>query len=218
MTTGLTYSQYVTQIATLAVVEETDPAFVTKKTCCACGEAKDVAAFNKLSESKDGLAYACRECTRVKMAAWRKANPDRDRAAKSRWAEANAEKIAEKGKRYYAENKEKHKAACKNWADRNKPLIAQRFARRRAAKRNATPSWLSAIEAAQIQEIYDVAAALSVQTGVTHHVDHIHPLQGRGFMGLHVPWNLRVIPASENHRKLNKLPAEDAHMGWGVDR
>lgn len=29
MTTGLTYSQYVTQIATLAVVSETDPAFVT---------------------------------------------------------------------------------------------------------------------------------------------------------------------------------------------
>ncbi len=29
MTTGLTYSQYVTQIATLAVVEETDPAYVT---------------------------------------------------------------------------------------------------------------------------------------------------------------------------------------------
>jgi hypothetical protein len=29
MTTGLTYSQYVTQIATLAVVAETDPAFVT---------------------------------------------------------------------------------------------------------------------------------------------------------------------------------------------
>jgi hypothetical protein len=29
MTTGLTYSQYVTQIATMAVVEPTDPAFVT---------------------------------------------------------------------------------------------------------------------------------------------------------------------------------------------
>lgn len=29
MTTGLTYNQYVTQIATLAVVSETDPAFVT---------------------------------------------------------------------------------------------------------------------------------------------------------------------------------------------
>lgn len=29
MTTGLTYSQYVTQIATLAVVEETNPAFIT---------------------------------------------------------------------------------------------------------------------------------------------------------------------------------------------
>ena len=29
MTTGLTYSQYVTQIATMAVVEETDPAYVT---------------------------------------------------------------------------------------------------------------------------------------------------------------------------------------------
>ena len=214
MTTGLTYSQYVTQIATLAVVDENDPAFQTVKTCCKCEEAKPLSAFNKLAEAKDGLAYACRDCTRHKMTAWRASNKDRDRASKRKWAAANTEKIAAKSKRYYAENAEKHKAACRKWANRNAPLVAARFARRRATKRNATPEWLTAIELAQIQEVYDVAAALSVQTGFKHHVDHIHPLQGRGFNGLHVPWNLRVIPATDNHKKLNKLPLEDAHMAW----
>lgn len=216
MTTGLTYTQYVTQIATMAVVEETNPAFLTKKTCRVCREAKDTVAFNKLSEAKDGLAYACRECTRAKAAAWRNANPDRDRAAKKRWAAVNADKIAEKGRRYYAENADKHKASCRKWAERNAPLVTARYARRRAMKRNATPEWLTAIDMALIQEFYDVAAAISMQTGIKHHVDHIHPLQGRGFNGLHVPWNLRVIPATDNHQKLNKLPPEDAYMAWGA--
>lgn len=199
------------------------------KTCCKCEVAKPLIAFGRLSEAKDGLTYACLDCTRAKMKAWRLANRDRDRAAKNRWAEENRDKLKEKSHRYYAENRDKHQTACKRWADKNrekrrgytykwvgqnKAIKYAWNAKRRAAKLNAMPSWLSAIELAQIQEMYDVAIAKTTQTGIEHHVDHIHPLQGDGFNGLHVPWNLRVIPAFDNLSKHNRLPSEDAHLSW----
>jgi 5-methylcytosine-specific restriction endonuclease McrA len=180
--------------------------------------AKPFDAFGRLSDAKDGLTYACLDCTRAKMKAWRAANGDRDRAAKNRWAEENRDKIKEKSQRYYAKNREKHKSACDKWAKANPQSVLIRQAKRRASKRNAMPIWLTAIQIAQIQEMYDVAIAKSVQTGIDHHVDHIHPLQGKGFNGLHVPWNLRVIPAHENQVKSNNLPAEEMHLAWGVQQ
>lgn len=200
------------------------------KQCCRCKAEKPLIAFGRLSEAKDGLTYACLDCTRQKMAHWRANNCDRDRKAKNEWAAKNKEKLKAKGKRYYAENTEKHRIACNRWAKNNpekrrqsvyswvKKNIPTKYAwnaRRRAAKLNATPFWLTAIHHAQIQEMYDVAYACTVQTGIQHHVDHIHPLQGDGFTGLHVPWNLRVISAHENMRKHNHLPFEDRHMAWG---
>ena len=78
----------------------------------------------------------------------------------------------------------------------------------------STPKWLTAIQLAQIQEFYDISEAVSVQTGIKHHVDHIHPLMGSNFNGLHVPWNLRVITAFDNISKKNKIPNEEHHIFW----
>lgn len=200
------------------------------KQCCRCKTEKPLNAFGRLSEAKDGLTYACLDCTRKKMADWRTKNRDRDREAKNKWASENKEKLQAKSKRYYAENTAKHKAACDHWSKnnlekrrksvyswvkRNKPTKYAWNAFRRAQKINATPQWLTAIHYAQIQEMYDVAFACTVQTGVQHHVDHIYPLQGDGFTGLHVPWNLNVIPAYKNLSKHNLFPSEDQHMAWG---
>lgn len=57
----------------------------------------------------------------------------------------------------------------------------------------------------KIKEIYKQAKKLSKETGIEYHVDHIAPLQGELICGLHVEWNLEIIPATENLKKSNKF-------------
>jgi hypothetical protein len=59
-----------------------------------------------------------------------------------------------------------------------------------------------------MREIYKERIRLSEETGIPHHVDHVWPLQGDIVKGLHVPQNLRVIPATDNVRKHNNLTPE----------
>ena len=79
----------------------------------------------------------------------------------------------------------------------------------RRIKRSCTsvapvPNWLNSNQKQNINKKYKKCKDLVKQTGKPHHVDHIVPLHGEIVCGLHVPWNLRVIPEKENLRKTNK--------------
>lgn len=61
-----------------------------------------------------------------------------------------------------------------------------------------------------IRAAYELADAMTRETGRLHVVDHIIPLQGREVSGLHVETNLRVIEHRENAVKHNSWESR----GW----
>lgn len=210
------------------------------KTCSKCGETKSLKDFGKDSARKDGLRAYCRMCNSKSAQEWYRKNPEkaaqtskayaqktfsRRKEYSRQWQMHNKEHLREYNKLKHLENRETIIARVKEWSianrdkvRRNKAKYKKRYpaksnadgAARRAARLKATPPWLTAIQRAQIAEFYEVATARSVQTGVEHHVDHIHPLRGENFRGLHVPWNLQVITGVENSRKKNQLVGDGA--------
>jgi hypothetical protein len=77
--------------------------------------------------------------------------------------------------------------------------------KRYTAKKQRLPIWLTKENELQIKAMYTLASSLNKSTGVQWHVDHIIPLQGKNVSGLHVPWNLQILPASINRSKGNKF-------------
>ena len=82
---------------------------------------------------------------------------------------------------------------------------------RNEKKKHATPTWLTEEQKAKTRDIYSRSKNKTIETGIKHNVDHIVPLNGKNMCGLHVPDNLRVIPAKENFKKTNKYFEDD---GW----
>lgn len=74
-------------------------------------------------------------------------------------------------------------------------------AARRSGLSKATPSWC---DRKAVKDIYTESMRLTESTGIPHEVDHIVPLRGKNVSGLHVPWNLKPIPAVENAKKSNR--------------
>jgi 5-methylcytosine-specific restriction endonuclease McrA len=73
--------------------------------------------------------------------------------------------------------------------------------RYRAKKFGEAPV-LTPEEHQRILLIYQECARITEETGISHHVDHIHPIS-KG--GKHHPDNLQILTATENIRKGNKL-------------
>lgn len=69
---------------------------------------------------------------------------------------------------------------------------------------HATPPWLTKEHWAAMDRIYAKARHMTRTMGILYAVDHKHPINGKTISGLHVPWNLQILPQAENARKSNR--------------
>ena len=106
----------------------------------------------------------------------------------------------------YTKWKQENRAEVQaNYMKKHKGTINARTRAYQASKQNRTPKWLSDFDKLKIKCLYQLSVMYSEESGRKWHVDHVIPLNGKEVCGLHVPWNLQVIPASENVRKSNKI-------------
>lgn len=164
------------------------------KKCYCCKELKYFVDFSINRTKSDGYATECKICKRLQD---KNSSPERKEKARIR------------SSLWYYENREKallaNKPRSAKWAIDNKDKNCAKSAKYRASKYSATPPWLTIDDLKQIEIEYSLAQWTSSVMNSVYHVDHIIPLQGKLVCGLHVPWNLQVIPAVTNISKGNRI-------------
>lgn len=161
---------------------------MTTKICTSCETEKQVTKFYKHAGGKFGVKSQCKVCVDKRNKGYRKNNPEVTR---------------EIGKRQ--EQRAEVKAYRSSYRKANRALFRHHSMKRYATKKFATPAWLTQEHLDQISAVYEHARDCEIVTGQPYHVDHVIPLQGKNVCGLHVPWNLQVLPADVNQSKSNKL-------------
>jgi len=171
------------------------------KTCACCKLELPVENFSKSSTRKSGLHCYCKLCENEKSRAQYAKHKARKDAQNKRWYEENKQSRLISQYAWTEQNKEKVSEIYKRYRQRNLAKDCAKVAKRNATKIQATPKWANQT---RIQCYYSLAAMFNKNTEQKWHVDHIVPLRGKNVCGLHVDYNLRVIPAIENMKKGNR--------------
>lgn len=101
-------------------------------------------------------------------------------------------------------------AERKSARHRRKERLAIKSLARESRVKEATPVWA---DKRKIRSVYVKARRINRKGGVQVHVDHVVPIRGESVCGLHVHYNLAIIPASENMAKSNVWD-EGPHCVW----
>ena len=163
------------------------------KTCTSCKAEKDLSLFYM---RKGKPRSECKECTLAQN-------------KKSITPEAKLKAQAN----YRSRNREELNRKHSDYKKANRPLCNAQWMKYHATKRNATPAWLTKEQEDDIKTMYALAKKFEKLCNVEYHVDHIVPLAGKDICGLHVPWNLQLLPASINLAKGNRYNGKETLRG-----
>jgi hypothetical protein len=184
--------------------------------CCECARMRK----RRLRAQKSGYRTraeidAARDAPRRQCTACKQVFPQTDgffvllKNEPKNWTGWSAECRECRNKRFrehYRDNHEYHIARVTAYIrenpipKRNRDMI--RYMRR---KKRGCPPWANQ---RHLETIYAIADLLTSKTGIPHEVDHWYPLMHLNCCGLHVPWNLRVVPTVLNQAKGNRLPVD----------
>lgn len=155
---------------------------VKELVCARCKETKFSTEFSPRNDRPGGFHYSCKNCLRD---AARVVRVKQGGAAK----DEKQRQMAVNRSRLWRKNKPAHRNALK--------------AAYKSSLKGATPIWLTPEQKKEIIYLYEYAQECRVLTGDEYQVDHIIPIRGKNVCGLHVPWNLQVLPSDLNRRKSN---------------
>ena len=176
------------------------------KQCTKCAEVKGLSEFSPDRRKKDGRQARCKACNNLAKIVRYAKSPEVRLAKKLydvRYVNKNRARKNQSVNAWNAANRDRARAKSNKWKSENRHKVASYTRKRQAAKLKRTPAWLTPDQLGQIEQLYWLAADLKCVSGQVYHVDHIIPLQGKDICGLHVPWNLQVLPSDVNERKLN---------------
>ena len=191
---------------------------MVSKTCTECGEVKPEDEFyfqNKRTGKRQGKCKQCvkkyskkwAEENKDRLKAWREENRDRTKA----WREANKERLRENAKKAYAKKVFRERGVMPGKQGPKPHPYAQSKAIFRRNK-HLEKFFLQLPEEVKTacEDMYKLRDKMDKAGGVRYSVDHIVPINGRNVSGLHAPWNLRVVPLSENCSKCSDYTLEDS--------
>lgn len=172
------------------------------KHCSGCDQHLPHSCFHQSKKAKDSLYYRCKTCSAKARKKRYIENAEKERAYSKNYAETHPEWKKESNEKNYSGNTEARRIACRKWYQLNKGAMNAKTRKRQLRLRDAS---LANAYKDEIKKIYEHARDCSVVTGEPYHVDHIVPIHGENICGLHVPWNLQVLPAEVNAKKSNKV-------------
>lgn len=185
----------------------------TAKECTVCREVKPASEYLKIATTRSGLRSRCNKCY-TQMFRDRRKRPDvkeKERIRLNEWRRKNRDKT------YLLPSYSKYRSSQKA---KETKLLYTRKNRGRYNQINAERREL--IEAAkvhfhfekEIAQIYLQSHIKTLETGITHSVDHIIPIKNKNVCGLHVPWNMQILTKVENSSKRNRFDGTYENESW----
>ncbi len=182
------------------------------KFCRYCRNVLPLSDFAVRKASADGLAFKCRKCDKAYRDSRGK---ETYKTLRVKNYQENKDHEKQKALEYYRKNRSacitRHLKYKEDTAEQQKAYriatraqINERTRRYTLGKELRTPKGLTSEHIEQIKAVYVERELLEKQSGLPLHVDHVVPLHGKTVSGLHVPWNLQIVPAKYNLSKGNR--------------